>query len=81
VTHYIYDTNGEQLSATDPTGALSQATYDYLGRPKTSTQVVRRPSAYTTTNACHDVSGSGAGWLVRPQLRRHSLSYCSRVSV
>jgi large repetitive protein len=45
VSHYTYDTNGEQLSATDPTGAVAQATYAYLGRPRTSPQVVRQPSA------------------------------------
>ncbi|MFJ9612047.1 LamG-like jellyroll fold domain-containing protein [Kitasatospora sp. NPDC101176] len=46
-----YDLDGELLSSTGPTGAVSQSTYDDLGRRITSTQVERYPTAaaYTST--------------------------------
>ncbi|GHF66109.1 hypothetical protein GCM10018790_49990 [Kitasatospora xanthocidica] len=46
-----YDLDGELLSTTGPTGAVSQATYDDLGRRITSTQLERYPAAaaYTST--------------------------------
>jgi YD repeat-containing protein len=45
VTNYVYDTDGEQTQVTGPTGAVSSATYDYLGRRLTSTDVERYPCA------------------------------------
>ncbi|WP_229848626.1 LamG-like jellyroll fold domain-containing protein [Kitasatospora griseola] len=46
-----YDLAGEPLSRTDPAGAVTQATYDDLGRQSTATDLVRQPTpaAYTTT--------------------------------
>ncbi|MGW2255695.1 LamG-like jellyroll fold domain-containing protein [Kitasatospora sp. NPDC001660] len=46
-----YDLDGELLATTGPTGAVSQATYDDLGRRITSTQLERYPAAaaYTST--------------------------------
>ncbi|MFE3875765.1 LamG-like jellyroll fold domain-containing protein [Kitasatospora sp. NPDC059146] len=46
-----YDLDGELLSTTGPTGAVSQSTYDDLGRRITSTQLERypAPAAYTAT--------------------------------
>ncbi|MEU1286998.1 LamG-like jellyroll fold domain-containing protein [Kitasatospora sp. NPDC005856] len=46
-----YDLDGELLSVTGPTGAVSQSTYDDLGRRITSTQLERYPAAaaYTST--------------------------------
>ncbi|NUK10469.1 Teneurin-1 [Streptomyces lunaelactis] len=51
-TTYTYDTNGDQLSATRPNGAREETTWDYLGRPVTSTDVVRQPTqrAFTAIN-------------------------------
>ncbi|WP_431676038.1 LamG-like jellyroll fold domain-containing protein [Kitasatospora sp. KL5] len=40
---------GLQLSATDPTGARTEATYDQLGRPLTDTVVERKPSLQNLT--------------------------------
>ncbi|MER7773146.1 LamG-like jellyroll fold domain-containing protein [Kitasatospora sp. NPDC096140] len=40
-----YDLDGELLSTTGPTGAVSQSTYDDLGRRITSTQLERYPAA------------------------------------
>ncbi|CCH30243.1 YD repeat-containing protein [Saccharothrix espanaensis DSM 44229] len=47
---YSYTHNGEQLSATDPTGARVESTYDSLGRKVTQTSLERKPTAaaYTT---------------------------------
>lgn len=51
-TTYSYDTNGDQLSATRPNGARQETTWDYLGRPVTSTDIVRQPTqrAFTAIN-------------------------------
>ncbi|MFI1657746.1 LamG-like jellyroll fold domain-containing protein [Streptomyces sp. NPDC020472] len=51
-TKYTYDENGDQLSATRPNGAREETTWDYLGRPVTSTDIVRQPTqrAYTAIN-------------------------------
>jgi YD repeat-containing protein len=55
VSTYSYDTNGDQLSVTGRTGAVSQATYDYLGRmvtppSRSATRPPRRtPPATPTT--------------------------------
>ncbi|WP_157032505.1 LamG-like jellyroll fold domain-containing protein [Kitasatospora cheerisanensis] len=48
-----FDLAGDLLSATDPTGARTESTYDDLGRPITTTDLVRHPTtatdAFTTT--------------------------------
>ncbi|PAZ11830.1 laminin G [Streptomyces sp. SA15] len=44
VTAYTWTPTGLQLSATDPTGARSEATYDQLGRQLTATTIERYPS-------------------------------------
>ncbi|MEU0586502.1 LamG-like jellyroll fold domain-containing protein [Streptomyces sp. NPDC006132] len=43
VTRYAWTPTGLQLSATDPTGARTEATYDELGRQLTATTVERYP--------------------------------------
>ncbi|GGN19499.1 hypothetical protein [Streptomyces fuscichromogenes] len=58
-THLTYDTDGENLSAIDPTGAVTQTTYDDLGRPVTASSVVRQPSTTTdTTKLGYDEAGN-----------------------
>ncbi|MEU9171900.1 LamG-like jellyroll fold domain-containing protein [Streptomyces sp. NPDC048420] len=47
VTAYTWTPTGLQLSATDPTGARTEATYDELGRQLTATTIERYPA---TTN-------------------------------
>ncbi|MFE4974310.1 LamG-like jellyroll fold domain-containing protein [Kitasatospora sp. NPDC056651] len=65
-----YDLNGELLATTGPTGAVSQSTYDDLGRRITSTQLERYPvpAAYTSMftwddagNQLSSTSPGGAG--------------------
>ncbi|MFF7633641.1 LamG-like jellyroll fold domain-containing protein [Kitasatospora sp. NPDC008050] len=48
---FTYDLDQEQLSTVDPIGAVSQHTYDDLGRLITSTDLVRQPSAAAYTSA------------------------------
>jgi hypothetical protein len=38
VTAWTYDADGDQLSETGPTGAVTGATYDFLGRQVTSSR-------------------------------------------
>ncbi|RAY16691.1 hypothetical protein DPM19_00445 [Actinomadura craniellae] len=56
---FEYDLLGEQLAATDPTGARVEATYDDLGRQITQTVLERypTPAAYTTHTA-YDPAGN-----------------------
>ncbi|WP_309235751.1 RHS repeat-associated core domain-containing protein [Streptomyces sp. TRM64462] len=49
VSRYTWTPTGLQLSATDPTGARTEATYDELGRMVTSTTVERRPALRNLT--------------------------------
>ncbi|WP_157856385.1 FG-GAP-like repeat-containing protein [Actinacidiphila yeochonensis] len=57
---FSYDLDGEQLTATDPTGAQILATYDDLGRQITSTQVERYPAPgrYLTSTTRYDDAGN-----------------------
>lgn len=52
-THYEYSLAGQRTKVTDSAGAQSQATFDYLGRQETVTQIVRKPAGgsdvHTTT--------------------------------
>ncbi len=65
-TMFSYDELGDQLSMTDPTGAISQSTWDYLGRKVTDTVQVRptgqngQTAQTDTTNFFYDTPG---GWL------------------
>ena len=45
------------LSVTDPTGRGETATYDYLGRELTTTEVVRQTGQRHTTNYTYDAGG------------------------
>jgi RHS repeat-associated protein len=56
---YTYDSDGEQLSATSPTGAETQATYDGFGDQITSTQDIAASSGtqYDTTSYAYDYLG------------------------
>ncbi|MFJ4468057.1 LamG-like jellyroll fold domain-containing protein [Streptomyces sp. NPDC089424] len=58
VTTYSWTPTGLRLSATDPTGARTEATYDELGRQLTATTVERRPTPQnlTTTYTWDDAS-------------------------
>jgi RHS repeat-associated protein len=49
VTRYTWTPTGLQLSATDPTGARTEATYDELGRKLTGTTVERYPAVQNLT--------------------------------
>ncbi|MFH9412110.1 LamG-like jellyroll fold domain-containing protein [Streptomyces rochei] len=49
VTHHTWTPTGLQLSATDPTGARTEATYDELGRQLTATTVERYPAPQNLT--------------------------------
>jgi RHS repeat-associated protein len=54
VTTYAYDSDTDPVKTTvttpsDSTGVTTSATYDYLGRTQTSTQVERHPSSATYT--------------------------------
>ncbi|MFD9303250.1 LamG-like jellyroll fold domain-containing protein [Streptomyces sp. NPDC060048] len=66
-TKFTYDTNGDQLSVTGPNGARKETTWDYLGRPLTSTDIVRQPTqrAYTAINE-YDAPGSELSRTVSP---------------
>ncbi|WP_234425492.1 LamG-like jellyroll fold domain-containing protein [Streptomyces kebangsaanensis] len=44
VTRYTWTPTGLQLSATDPTGSRTEATYDELGRQLTATTIERHPN-------------------------------------
>lgn len=57
-THYILDDDSELIAVTDPTGAVTQATYDDLGRKITTTDIVRTPAAaaHTSTMVYDDAS-------------------------
>ncbi len=48
-TRFAYTPNGDQLSATRPGGAREETTWDYLGRPLTSTDIVRQPTQRAVT--------------------------------
>ncbi|WP_162602676.1 LamG-like jellyroll fold domain-containing protein [Streptomyces spongiicola] len=75
-TTYTYDTNGDQLSATRPNGARQESTYDYLGRPVTSTDVVRQPTqrAFTAINE-YDAPGGELSRTVSPTGVTESYAY------
>ena len=56
---FTYDLADEQLSATDPVGARTEATYDDLGRQITQTQLERYPAAAAyTTRLAYDDAGN-----------------------
>ncbi len=50
VTRHTWTPTGLQLSATDPTGARTEATYDELGRQLTATTVERHPAVQNLTS-------------------------------
>ncbi|MEU6984955.1 LamG-like jellyroll fold domain-containing protein [Streptomyces sp. NPDC046324] len=50
ITRYTWTPTGLQLSATSPTGARTEATYDGLGRQLTATAVERFPSLQNLTS-------------------------------
>ncbi|MFF7266473.1 LamG-like jellyroll fold domain-containing protein [Streptomyces sp. NPDC008159] len=50
ISSYTWTPTGLQLSATDPTGARAEATYDELGRQLTSTVVERYPNLQNLTS-------------------------------
>ncbi|NDK25309.1 DNRLRE domain-containing protein [Streptomyces sp. TR1341] len=49
VTHYSWTPTGLQLSAIDPTGGRTEATYDELGRQLSATTVERYPTTQNLT--------------------------------
>ncbi|MFJ3900934.1 LamG-like jellyroll fold domain-containing protein [Streptomyces sp. NPDC090025] len=67
VSTYTWTPTGLPLSATDPTGARTESTYDELGRKLTATTVERRPtlqnlvSRYTWDDAGNQVSSTTPG--------------------
>ncbi|WP_240138973.1 LamG-like jellyroll fold domain-containing protein [Streptomyces sp. MUM 178J] len=75
-TKYAYADSGEQLSVTRPNGAREEMTWDYLGRPLTSTTVVRQPTqrAYTAINE-YDAPGGELSRSVSPTGVAQSYTY------
>ncbi|MEU2977521.1 LamG-like jellyroll fold domain-containing protein [Streptomyces hirsutus] len=75
-TRFAYTPNGEQLSATRPDGAREETTWDYLGRPLTSTDIVRQPTqrAYTAINE-YDAPGGELSRTVSPSGASESYTY------
>ncbi|MFI8509614.1 LamG-like jellyroll fold domain-containing protein [Streptomyces sp. NPDC085460] len=67
VTTYTWTPTGLPLSATDPTGARTEATYDELGRKLTATTVERKPtlrnlvSRFTWDDAGNQVASTTPG--------------------
>ncbi|WP_052190083.1 LamG-like jellyroll fold domain-containing protein [Streptomyces sp. NRRL S-1824] len=67
ITRYTWTPTGQQLSATDPTGARTEATYDQIGRGLTSTTVERYPSTrnltsrYTWDDASNETASTSPG--------------------
>ncbi|GIH02085.1 hypothetical protein Rhe02_01520 [Rhizocola hellebori] len=57
VSRFGYTLNGQQSSVTDPTGVRAEATYDYMERVLTSTEVVASPPASYITNYSYHVNG------------------------
>src|SRR5439155_14255359 len=59
VSTNTYDRGGENLTATDPTGAQTVLTYDYLGRPATSAVSDRDTgqTVFFTTTYGYDAAG------------------------
>jgi RHS repeat-associated protein len=59
-TLLAYDDAGNRTSVTDPTGAATTFAADDLGRPRTTTQVVRQdaPAGSFTTTFDHDALGN-----------------------
>ncbi|MCP3820578.1 DNRLRE domain-containing protein [Streptomyces sp. A3M-1-3] len=76
VTRYTFSNNGDQLSATEPDGARQESTYDFLGRPVTSTDIVRQPTqrAYTEINH-YDAPGGELSRTVSPTGVTNSYEY------
>ncbi|MGW5425055.1 LamG-like jellyroll fold domain-containing protein [Streptomyces sp. NPDC003943] len=77
VTSFTWTATGLPLSATDPTGARKESTYDELGRKLTATTVERRPtlqnlvSRYTWDDAGNQTAST------TPAGRRTTASYNS----
>ncbi|MFE7773713.1 LamG-like jellyroll fold domain-containing protein [Streptomyces sp. NPDC057445] len=67
VSTYTWTPTGQPLSATDPTGARTESTYDELGRKLTATTVERKPalqnlvSRFTWDDAGNQVSSTTPG--------------------
>ncbi|WP_405603897.1 DNRLRE domain-containing protein [Streptomyces sp. NBC_01410] len=67
VSTYTWTPTGQPLSATDPTGARTESTYDELGRKLTATTVERKPtlrnlvSRFTWDDADNQVSSTTPG--------------------
>lgn len=73
VTTYTYHPDNAPASMTDPTGARVEQTHDYLGRPATATQLVRRAGQPTEALTTSYVYYGQSGWLqkvVSPEVSR-----------
>nr|WSX51533.1 LamG domain-containing protein [Streptomyces sp. NBC_00974] len=75
-TKFTYDTNGDELSVTGPNGSRKETTWDYLGRPATSTDIVRQPTqrAFTAINE-YDAPGGELSRTVSPTGVAQSYKY------
>ncbi|MFD0555662.1 RHS repeat-associated protein [Stackebrandtia endophytica] len=76
VWRYLYDRVGQEIQATDPTGAQVFATYDHLGRmiTYTTTERVNGELAYFTTATEYD-SGGRPSTVTTPGGRTTSYTY------
>ena len=61
VTTHVHDGEGRLLATVDPVGARTTASYDYLDRPVTRSEIERSPAATLTTSYTY---GYG-GWLAQ----------------
>ncbi|WP_432978319.1 LamG-like jellyroll fold domain-containing protein [Dactylosporangium sp. CA-233914] len=57
VTKFEYDLNGDQLKVTDPTGAATTNTYDFLARRLTTSAVVRQDNTHYDTTFEYGTDG------------------------
>ncbi|MEV8517869.1 LamG-like jellyroll fold domain-containing protein [Dactylosporangium sp. NPDC051484] len=57
VTKFEYDLNGDQLKVTDPTGAATTNTYDFLARKLTTSAVVRQDNTHYDTTFEYGTDG------------------------
>jgi len=63
MTTYAYHADGGPASVTDASGARRESTHDFLGRPATSTQLVRRAGQPTEALTTSYVYYGQSGWL------------------
>ncbi|WP_258024269.1 LamG-like jellyroll fold domain-containing protein [Streptomyces bambusae] len=72
---FTWTPTGLQLSATDPTGSRTTATYDQLGRQLTATTVERKPTLQNLTTRYHWDDAGNQTASVTPEGRRSTAEH------